>query len=664
MEKLFIGGVDSCIIEEGESDKKKIIINGNDKYSFFENDNENNKLLGSGGFGQVSICNKNDCVYISLKKIKIKNPSKQEKEIEILKEIKNNEELKLYAVEFFFACQYKNEYYIFAELLTETLSQYINNANYNLENNAYICDKLLRGLQVFHDNNLFHRDIKPANIMLTYKGNKVDKVKYIDFGLSCRNEKKNRKSDCEFYGGTEKYICPLMYSADLSNEDILVKIDRFALGLTIFYLLNKHTYTKFIDGVNNVNDFYKNDLFNHYNQHYENNNVEKKLTNYIVNSNNGKVYVKIFDLINYNEIYDLKNLIKITDTKTEIAKNKKATRKLNYVESDDLIGKEAKEAKAMRKAMRKATSTANKMEKNEKKVKDRQLSESFKEKKNNFVQLISNLLTLCNYINMLKDSEKILQGKNQEICKYLIKYLGVIKSKLLPNENDCILMLSNNYIEFILNNEKKTKDKIDIEKHFTNKTITKPDDILDIHKAIIDIKKQLNEHLNKQYVNMDSYTIDFNNLISRDEMTDDFLYEIQNIKILLKYIEKNVVIKPFLDPLKTYLLSISNIYNNKNKFYKENHPDLKTIIENLKKIENRTTNNKYSLLHLNNIPTLNQENKNTHSLSTKFLKTIKHLTSRMLYSKKLYPIDESRPTQGGNTRNNRKKTRKQRRKSR
>lgn len=270
--KKMIKGGDECLIYRESENKYKItkpnpfFINlfpkkfsfdfGNYNYYFNTSDQ-----IGEGGFGKVYLCKENKNTFnplnycqkpkISMKKIiineniseeKIEKKRKEiEKEINILKIIKKNEELKKYGLEYEFDCYSENKlkYFIFAELLDMDLNEYIKRTDtkiYNISNTSYICDKLLRGLQAFHNAKLYHKDIKPENIMITLdKVNKIDKVKYVDFGLSCDN----KEYSCN-RGGTRRYLCPL-YSEKLNSEK-LQKIDRFALGMTFFKLLTKKDY--------------------------------------------------------------------------------------------------------------------------------------------------------------------------------------------------------------------------------------------------------------------------------------------------------------------------------------------------------------------------------------------------------------------------------------
>ena len=247
--KFIFGGTEICNIEYYE-EENKYIIKENDliKYELYKNDKN---FLGKGSFGTVFLCDKinnnNKCNKISLKQIVI-NPKKiqeLEKEITILNLIKNNDELKKYGLEYFFVCKTLIHYYIFAELLHIDLKKFIQNPNLcNIKNIAYICDKLLRGLEVFHRNNLYHKDIKPENIMLTYnEKNEVNKVKYIDFGLSCISI----NNDCLSYTGTPYYMCPLLMNNKkyVYNPIKLQKIDKFALGMTFFYLFKKNVFVEY-----------------------------------------------------------------------------------------------------------------------------------------------------------------------------------------------------------------------------------------------------------------------------------------------------------------------------------------------------------------------------------------------------------------------------------
>ncbi len=48
-----------------------------------------------------------------------------------------------------------------------------------------IANHLIRGLLYMHSKGIFHNDIRPSNILIELESNKIKKLKYIDFGISC-----------------------------------------------------------------------------------------------------------------------------------------------------------------------------------------------------------------------------------------------------------------------------------------------------------------------------------------------------------------------------------------------------------------------------------------------------------------------------------------------
>ena len=308
----------------------------------FNIENNNYQKIGQGSFGTVQLCYKKEnenefCKQATMKIInKYDNDNYILKEISILKSFKDNEILKKYVLEYYFHCKTHKQYYIFMEKLDMNLIEYIEKSDlYNVENNAYICDKLLIGLKLLHDKKVYHRDIKPENIMITINNNKVNKVKYIDFGLSCLNI----NEDCKNFAGTPIYMCPLIYEKDnMIYHLILQKVDRFALGLTFFYLFNKYYYYDYyyseiknyikkryrkefyleefynVDKKDKIKFFYSRNLIDSYEEFNkitknENNANENELQIINISEKNNYNYVKIFDLINY-ENKTLPELIK------------------------------------------------------------------------------------------------------------------------------------------------------------------------------------------------------------------------------------------------------------------------------------------------------------------------------------------------------------------
>lgn len=85
-----------------------------------------------------------------------------------------------------------------------------------------LCD----GLAAVHECELLHRDLKPGNVLLSKDGT----VKLADFGLAAPVE--NLTPD-EVGAGTVVYMAP----EQLKGDDVTVRSDLFALGLTLYELL-------------------------------------------------------------------------------------------------------------------------------------------------------------------------------------------------------------------------------------------------------------------------------------------------------------------------------------------------------------------------------------------------------------------------------------------
>lgn len=320
-----------------------IIENNEHLFSFKENKNKkDDNLLGKGGFSTVYICNKKNktgdiCGKYSLKRMKKKGNNEEDiqRELAFLKLIKENKDLRRFALEYFYYCQTYVEYFIFAELLQMSLSTFIekkDNPLYNVSNVAFICSELIKGIKLFHKYSLFHHDIKPSNIMLNIQENTVSKVKYIDFGLSCDND----KFFCQ-KAGTYRYWCPLIEQEDsLTNPVDLQKIDRFALGLTIFELINKKHYMDFHDieftNGNDIKNFFKFYLLNHYKLYKKYNTYEEdKIISWIkekenkLKKNEEKLkYIPVDILINYDDFLkeDDKTMMDVGIEKINYFKNK------------------------------------------------------------------------------------------------------------------------------------------------------------------------------------------------------------------------------------------------------------------------------------------------------------------------------------------------------
>ena len=90
---------------------------------------------------------------------------------------------------------------------------------------------ILDALSCIHSYGIVHRDIKPSNIML--EGGK--NVKLMDLGIARLNGG-NKFSTVGFIG-TPQYASPEQILRESSNDDIDLRSDIYALGVTLYVLI-------------------------------------------------------------------------------------------------------------------------------------------------------------------------------------------------------------------------------------------------------------------------------------------------------------------------------------------------------------------------------------------------------------------------------------------
>ena len=196
------------------------------------------ELLGQGAFGKAyKAFNNISKKYVVIKEISF-NPVGNKNGFESLEklnsyvvEVKNMELLKNNCT-IYFACYIsskidfiKQNLYIVMEYLENyiPLDKYIHKLRKRLFGNdkdeaivaktdfKEICTNLCKGLKLMHADGLAHNDIKPENIMVNPDTNNV---KYIDFGLSCKEDVFNSTIE-----GTLLYMDPLIYLTLYKKED-------------------------------------------------------------------------------------------------------------------------------------------------------------------------------------------------------------------------------------------------------------------------------------------------------------------------------------------------------------------------------------------------------------------------------------------------------------
>lgn len=235
-------------------------------------------ILGQGAFGITYLAY--DKVYnnnVAVKIIDISEALKKGmdidgviKEIDILSGLSKKSSVDLdnngchpYIVCYYdgFLSTYKNKYSLFI------VSEYIDGINlyeWMKENNSNKCppnidllwnmmNQMIIALEYIHNKGYAHKDIKPENIMIENNNNKI---KIIDFGLSCY------KYQCNSKGGTLIYMPPEIISKDYPNSlQGSQAHDIWSMGVVFYQLAN----LKFPYDVNS----YLNGLYNIYLSDYD-----------------------------------------------------------------------------------------------------------------------------------------------------------------------------------------------------------------------------------------------------------------------------------------------------------------------------------------------------------------------------------------------------------
>jgi serine/threonine protein kinase len=192
------------------------------------------KVLGRGGFSTVYQAkhHKNKLIY-ALKCIKKVSKDKRgiyrnktsmiHHEINILLKLNHPNIIRLF--DWF---EDRDNIYLVLEYITgKDLDCFFNRELATEKHAIHIIVQISNAIKHCHDNNVIHRDIKTGNILVDENLN----VKLTDFGLSTI---KSHPMDIFFDNvGTAYYISPELLLKKGYNE----KVDTWALGITIYYLL-------------------------------------------------------------------------------------------------------------------------------------------------------------------------------------------------------------------------------------------------------------------------------------------------------------------------------------------------------------------------------------------------------------------------------------------
>ncbi|MBL8682116.1 MAG: protein kinase [Myxococcales bacterium] len=99
-----------------------------------------------------------------------------------------------------------------------------------------IMDQLLAVLEVAHGMGIVHRDLKPENVMLLETGDRVDRIKVLDFGLALMDDRTGgeRLTATRAVQGTPIYMSP----EQCKGRDVTASTDIYAAGVMMFELLS------------------------------------------------------------------------------------------------------------------------------------------------------------------------------------------------------------------------------------------------------------------------------------------------------------------------------------------------------------------------------------------------------------------------------------------
>jgi len=216
------------------------------------NDFENIKELGKGDFAHVYMYKyKYTGMNYAIKFIKQNYFKSQQRELDYLREKEILYDLTKrdypHTVKLYADFEDNNYRYLVMELIEGTLLQdlggsFPNNLYIEQELVINILTQLLEILKYLHDTcHIMHRDIKPDNIILEKNGN----IKLMDFGLSAYLLHPNKKlvSNRSLKGHTQFLPNEVIFSPFPLNYDY--KIDVFALGFTMFSIMNPSIGTKY-----------------------------------------------------------------------------------------------------------------------------------------------------------------------------------------------------------------------------------------------------------------------------------------------------------------------------------------------------------------------------------------------------------------------------------
>ena len=189
------------------------------------------KLLGGGGFGEVSLYYDN----ILKREVVIKKVRKsgKDEELRFFREIHAMKNIKCpYSVEYYDYYSDNNYYYIIMEKCDEDLNSFMEKYKGGIPESLIkvILLQINEAFKIMLSKNIIHRDLKPQNILIKYVSPNSFIVKLADFGLSREFNNKSFSTKA----GTIFYKAPELCNAN--GNYMPIKCDLWAIGVIIYQL--------------------------------------------------------------------------------------------------------------------------------------------------------------------------------------------------------------------------------------------------------------------------------------------------------------------------------------------------------------------------------------------------------------------------------------------
>ena len=194
------------------------------------------------------------------------------------------------------------------------------------ENTArYLLYNVFYAIEYLHRSNIVHLDIKPSNILLV----KGYKAKLSDFSISSNQNKNDKEKKFTLIGGTHNYLGPEAYTQHKEiNECYLDRVDIFALGMTMYYVM----FNSFLDErIKNYSHMINEGKYSCDEVVTMVNRVRERIKNESTVSEELKEFMNRMVVADYKERADIYELI---DMKW-INENKKMQRSLNEINEEE-----------------------------------------------------------------------------------------------------------------------------------------------------------------------------------------------------------------------------------------------------------------------------------------------------------------------------------------